>query len=111
MPHTDTRDLLKHLVHIREDRSVEVAIAVGSKAGREAALGHLDDGVFDFSELRLNLGVILRQVAQGTQNSERFGFATLQDQPASNQSCLVPSDHLDAPTIEETPEDLGLRRR
>jgi hypothetical protein len=57
-----TADLLEHLVHITQDRSVQVPVLVHYEAILEAALRHLKDGVFDRIELALDCWVIFREV-------------------------------------------------
>ena len=60
---------------------MKVPIGSHCKAVLEAALRHLKDGILNSLEFTLDLLVLWRKIAEGTQHIQRFVVPTFQNQP------------------------------
>lgn len=89
----DTRDLLKHLVDIAKNCSVEVSVLVKLEAVHKGTTSHLFYGILDGFELALNLWVLpagCQMVLIGCTSNWTYGGRSLRAQRTSSASSSLP---------------------
>ena len=74
--------LLKNLIDICKDSTVEMSVLAHAEKIFEATLAHLEDCILDSLELALNIRIIARDVAESAKNFQRFILFSLEDQPS-----------------------------
>ena len=77
-----SRDLLKDLIDVAENNSMEIAVWTHSKEVTERALLHLEHGVLDSDELVLDIRAVFRFVAKRGEDGPGFIVFALQNEPA-----------------------------